>query len=166
MDRKKPAVEKATSNQKASTTATLDTVDANTDATIEEDIQDNIVAEGWTEVKRRRSRVASSVEILRGVAIAGATSLEAAEKMDYLHLFYVKEGTTDVQVREHLAKICGSDVCTVVSLKSRGKYASFKLGVPSKLTQRVMAAENWTKDICLKQWTQNFRNFRKKHKPV
>ncbi|KAJ8735942.1 hypothetical protein PYW07_007562 [Mythimna separata] len=112
--------------------------------------------DGWTEVRHRRSQRSLS-NVLRGTAAPGATKLEASERWRYLHLFYVKQGTSDSQVRDHLTTICGTDVCTVEVLKSRGKYASFKLGVPSKLAAQVVAPENWAEDICVKPWRRNFR---------
>ncbi|KAJ8735113.1 hypothetical protein PYW08_014363 [Mythimna loreyi] len=112
--------------------------------------------DGWTEVRNRRSQRSLS-NVLRGTAAPGTTNLEASERWRYLHLFYVKQGTSDSQVRDHLTRICGADVCTVEVLKSRGKYASFKLGVPSKLADQVVAPGNWAEDICVKPWRRNFR---------
>lgn len=112
--------------------------------------------ESWEEVKRRRSR-ASLPGVLRGTAAPGSTPLQASERWSYLHLYYVQEGTTTEQVKNHLKSICGSDVCTVDELKPRGRYASFKLGVPSKNAGSVMSSENWAEDICVKPWRQNFR---------
>lgn len=113
--------------------------------------------DGWVEVRHRRSR-RSLGNVVRGTAAPGTTKLEASERWRYLHLFYVKQGTTDSQVREHLLTICGTDVCTVEVLKSRGNYASFKLGVPSKLADQVSAVHNWAEDICVKPWRHNFRD--------
>jgi hypothetical protein len=112
--------------------------------------------EEWTDVKRRRSR-ASQAGVLRGTASPGTTSLSAAERRRFLHLYYVQEGTTVEQVRAHLTAVCGGDVCSVEELKARGSYASFKLGVPTKLAERVMSADIWSVDICIKPWRQNFR---------
>lgn len=119
-------------------------------------IKDDTVEDGWTEVRRRRTR-ASFSSVLRGTAAPGTTKLEASERWRYLHLYYVKQGTSDSQVREHLLNICGGDVCTVDVLKARGNYASFKLAVPSRLAEIVMSAQNWAEDICVKPWRRNFR---------
>lgn len=113
----------------------------------------------WVEVKRGRSRASrtSLAGVRRGTASPGSTLLQASERWRYLHLFYVQEGTTVDQVQAHLRSICGSDVCTVDVLKSRGRYASFKLGVPSKYAESCMLPTNWAEDICVKPWRQNFR---------
>lgn len=110
----------------------------------------------WEEVKRKRSRF-SLPGVLRGTAAPGSTLLHAAERRRYLHLYYVREGTTDEQVRQHLTSICGSGECTVEKLKSRGLYSSFKLGVPLKHADNIMSSDNWAEDICVKPWRQNFR---------
>lgn len=118
--------------------------------------KDTISDREWKEVTRRRSR-GLPAGVMRGTAAPGGTQLEACERRRFLHLFYLKLGTTEAQVRSHLAKICGSDVCVVEALKARGKYASFKLDVPLKLGDKIMLPENWAEDICIKPWTQNFR---------
>lgn len=119
----------------------------------------------WTEVRRRKPSLSARVSlpgVLRGSAAPGATLLSAAEKRTYLHLYYVKVGTTVEQVNAHLKEICGGDVCTVEALKARGNYASFKLAVPPGLTDHILSPENWAVDICVKPWRQYFRNFQGK----
>ncbi|XP_028167839.1 uncharacterized protein LOC114358153 isoform X2 [Ostrinia furnacalis] len=111
---------------------------------------------GWIQVRRKRAHT-SLPGVLRGTAVPGATSLCAAERWRYLHLYYVQEGTTVEQVRTHLKSICDSDICTVEALKPRGRYASFKLGVPAKYAENVMSSNNWAEDICVKPWRQSFR---------
>lgn len=112
--------------------------------------------DGWVEVRPRRKRT-SLPGVLRGTATPGSTLLQASERWRYLHLYYVQEGTTIQEVSKHLESICGNDMCTVEELKPRGRYASFKLGVPTKSAENVMSPENWAKDICIKPWRQNFR---------
>lgn len=68
------------------------------------------------------------------------------------HLYYVKVGTTDQQIRDHLTAICGSDLCTVETLTPKGKYASFKLGILAKLADNILNVNNWAEDICIKPW--------------
>lgn len=118
-------------------------------------------ASGWTEVKSSRRSLPSSRSraqgVLSGTASPGTTLLRAAERRQYLHLYYVMEGTTEIQVRDHLNTICGENICTVEALKARGSYASFKLGVPSTVAERLMEPANWAKGICVKPWRQNFR---------
>lgn len=109
--------------------------------------------EGWTEVKRPRR----SLGVKRGTAMPGATQLEASERLRYIHVYYLKIGTTDERVRAHLEVVCGEDVCTVETLKAKGNYASFKLTVPSRYAERVMDPSNWAKDIAVKPWRQLFR---------
>jgi hypothetical protein len=110
----------------------------------------------WIQVKRRQVR-SSLPGLLRGTAAPGTTALCASERWKYLHLYYVQEGTTVEQVRAHLNSICENSDCTVDELKSRGRYSSFKLGVPARLADNVMSANNWAEDICVKPWRQNFR---------
>lgn len=111
----------------------------------------------WTVVERTKRGRTSLPGVLRGTAAPGTTSLRASEPWRYLHLYYVQEGTTVEQVRAHLQSICGDSDCTVEELKSRGRYSSFKLGVPLKMADRVMLPTNWAEDICVKPWRQNFR---------
>jgi hypothetical protein len=121
--------------------------------------KDNSKSE-WTEVVRRGRARESLPGVLRGTAGPGATSLRAAERRSFLHLFYIQEGTTAEQVRAHLSKICNGDVCTVEELKARGNYASFKIAVPTKLVESVMCAGNWAEGICVRPWRHNFRGKR------
>lgn len=111
----------------------------------------------WTEVTGKRPRK-SDPNVSRGTAAPGSTGLEASERLQYLHLCYVKQGTTEDMVLDHLKTICGDDQCTAQLLKSRGNYASFKLSVPMKWSQSVLAPENWTQDICVKPWKRLFRD--------
>lgn len=112
--------------------------------------------EGWIEVKRKRPRNLHR-EVIRGTASPGTTQLEASEQSRYLHLYFVKTGTAAAQVLAHLEHICGEGSCTVDTLKARGNYASFKLCVPSKMSEIVMSPNNWAENICIKPWRQNFR---------
>lgn len=114
---------------------------------------------GWKQVEHRRDRTSQS-KVLHGTACPGVTLLHAAERKAFLHLFYVKEGTTEDQVRAHLQTVCGEDVSTVEALRSRGSYASFKIGVPCRLADLVMLPNNWAEGICIKAWRQNFRSKR------
>lgn len=112
------------------------------------------------EVLQRQPTRNSTPNVLRGTATPGSTLLEASERIKYLHLFYVKEGTSEDQVREHIktiCTICADDHFTVDALKSRGRYASFKIGVPFKWSERLLCPQNWAEDICIKPWRQLFR---------
>lgn len=118
----------------------------------------NVAAtQGWTKVSYKRPRSRTS-NILHGTATPGSTLLEASDRFIYLHLYYVKSGTKENQVLDHLKTISNSDAFTVEALKARGQYASFKIGVPAKLAECIMNAKNWTEDICIKHWSQNFRS--------
>lgn len=110
----------------------------------------------WKEVTKKRTRV-SPVGVMRGEAAPGSTKLEAAERRRYLHLYYVKVGTTEAEVSDYLNALCGGNSCLVETLKARGSYASFKLDVPSKLADSIMTPGNWAEDICVKPWRQSFR---------
>lgn len=112
---------------------------------------------GWTEVRRKRSIRSALSHATRGSAAAGSTQLEASEWLRRIHLFYVKEGTTENQIKSHLKSITGSEGIEVKTLKPRGPYASFKLSVPSNLFDQVMAPESWPLNVCVKPWTQPFR---------
>lgn len=113
-------------------------------------------SDSWMEVNRKRYRTANG-RATRGSAIAGSTQLEASEWFRRVHLFFVKQGTTVEQVKAHLKCVTGSEEIKVESLKPRGPYASFKLTVPSKLLNKVMAPESWPQDVCVKPWSQPFR---------
>ncbi|KAG6450268.1 hypothetical protein O3G_MSEX006487 [Manduca sexta] len=111
----------------------------------------------WKQVTHKRMRHRTS-NILRGTAVPGSTTLEAASRSIYLHLYYVKLGTSENEVLSHLKCICPSDAYIVEALKARGNYASFKLEVPAKFSQHIMSTENWAEGICVKLWKQNFRS--------
>lgn len=146
-----PSVAPAISVQKLMRAESTASISVNNSQDCERIDKDN-----WREVTRKRARP-SLPGVLRGTAAPGSTMLHAAERRRYLHLYYVREGTTVEQVREYLKALCGSDECTVEALKSRGLYASFKLGVPLKQAENIMSPGNWAEDICIKPWRQNFR---------
>lgn len=122
---------------------------ANDDAT-EPDVSD------WIEVRHRRNR-RSLENVIRGTAASESSTLLAAERKSYLHLYYVKVGTTVDQVTAHLKSICSEDYCSAEALKPRGDYASFKLTVPTKHITMYMSPENWTEDVHIKRWRSGFR---------
>lgn len=114
----------------------------------------------WTEVRRRRPKsIARVTNVVRGTAVAtpGQSHLEAAERRRYLHLYFVKIGTTAEKVQAHLRSICNGADCTIETLKPRGDYASFKLGVPICHVDNALSPANWAADICIKPWQQRFR---------
>lgn len=111
----------------------------------------------WTEVRRKRTRH-TPTNVTRGTASPTSTSLLAAERKAYLHLYYVKSGTTVEQVIQHLHTICPDDECVAEVLKSRGDYASFKLSVPAKHSSKYLSPEHWAEDVHIKPWRSGFRN--------
>ncbi|KAJ8729821.1 hypothetical protein PYW07_016859 [Mythimna separata] len=113
-------------------------------------------ADDWIEVRHRRNR-RSLENVVRGTAVPESSSLLAAERKSYLHLYYVKVGTTVDQVTAHLKTICNDDICSAEALKPRGDYASFKLTVPTKHVNMYMSPENWVEDVCIKPWRSGFR---------
>ncbi|XP_052747903.1 uncharacterized protein LOC128200024 [Galleria mellonella] len=115
-------------------------------------------AREWIEIKRPRTR-RSLVNVTRGTAIPtdNNITLSAAQRKSYLHLYYVKIGTTVEQVNEYLRTICPGDNCSAEALKSRGDYASFKLSVPTKHLDKYLASENWIEDVYIRPWRSGFR---------
>lgn len=110
----------------------------------------------WITVRSKRVRRASN-NVARGTAAPGTTELEAAERKCYLHLYYLKSGTSVEQVTKHLLNICPRDNCLVEQLKPRGDYASFKLTVPFKHMNIYMSPEHWAEDVHIKPWRSGFR---------
>lgn len=109
-------------------------------------------------IQVRRRRVQRSLEnVTRGTAAPSATSLFAAERKSYLHLYFLKMGTTADEVVKYLRTIAPDDNCTAETLKSRGDYASFKLSVPTKNLSKYLSPENWAEDVHIKPWRSNFR---------
>lgn len=82
--------------------------------------------------------------------------LVAAEQPRYIHLYYVQVGTLSESVKEYVDIITGTKTCHVETLKARGQYASFKIGVPSSLYETVMTPDKWPENVCIKPWTKNF----------
>lgn len=114
----------------------------------------------WSEVTNRRatrSQRTSQYSIARGTAAPGSTTLEASERKFYLHVYYLKAGTTVEQMITHLLSICPNDTCFVEQLKSRGDYASFKITVPTKNKDLYMSPTNWAEDVHIKPWRGGFR---------
>lgn len=114
----------------------------------------------WIEVKRSRHPRRASDKVTLGTAVPSSsspTSLSAAERKTYLHLYYVKLGTTVDEVLEYLRYVCSDAICTAETLKARGDYASFKLCVPTKHLDKYLCAETWPEDVCVKLWRNGFR---------
>ncbi|CAH0683130.1 unnamed protein product [Spodoptera exigua] len=95
-----------------------------------EDVMQN---SGWTEVNRReKQKYKQPTGIMRGTASPGATQLEASERWRYLHLFYVKVGTTENQTRFSGIKVVnwnneiqrGTAVALQVCRSSVGVYST------------------------------------------
>lgn len=113
-------------------------------------------ASNWIEVKPRRLR--RPIEnVTRGTAVPGSTMLSAAERKSYLHLYFVKPGTTEDQVADYLRSICPDDKCLVEALKPRGDYASFKLSVLTRYVDTYLAPQHWAEDVHIKPWRSGFR---------
>lgn len=111
-------------------------------------------------VKKPSRRVLPTASgIIRGSADPLHSQLKAAEQARFVHLYNVAKGTTDREVNNYVQTLTGSTECTVESIKTRGNYASFKLGVPLTYYQIVMNPEKWPLDICIKPWV-NFRSQR------
>lgn len=106
---------------------------------------------------RRQRPLSAITSLVRGTAAPGGTALEAADRNRFLHLFYLKSGTTEEQVTSYINSICGGEVCRAETLKAKGDYASFKLCIPTSMTNTVMCSENWATDVCIKPWRQLFR---------
>lgn len=143
------------------------------------DINDTVRGEGWSVVARRpprnRNRPAMSLDsanrgpnneqrrfrspagLLRGTAAPGSTDLEASERQRNFHIYYLKLGTTENQVKTHISKVTGCADCKIDTLKARGPYASFKVCVPSACSERLLAPDNWPENVCIKPWRRPFR---------
>ncbi|CAK1551417.1 unnamed protein product, partial [Leptosia nina] len=94
------------------------TLQANATRTNDSSVRDeNPQWENVTHRRTARSRRTSHDSIARGTAAPGSTSLEASERKAYLHVYYLKSGTTVEQMVNHLMTICPNDVCRVEQLK-------------------------------------------------
>lgn len=111
----------------------------------------------WKTVQMKRPRRSS--DVIRGTAAPGSTTLRAAERKSFIHVYFLKVGTTADQVLEHLNSIRPDDTCTAESLKPRGDYASFKVGVPSKHVTEFLCEKHWDEDVHVKPW-HTFRKSR------
>lgn len=102
--------------------------------------------EEWsTVVKRKRAAIA-----IRG-SFGGA--VRGAEVVKNYHFYPFHRDTTVADMNDYIKKItnCTADF-TVVKLKSKGDYASFKVGIPTKLSTLVLKAENWPRHSFIKEW--------------
>ncbi|CAB3232841.1 unnamed protein product [Arctia plantaginis] len=108
----------------------------------------------WTVVtKKQKGRVHSKT--LQRKEITYPPGLEVANGWTHLHLYNVLLGTTAKRVLTYVKSLCGYPDCTVVALKTRAEYASFKIGVPVELAEKILKAENWTGNIRIKPWKFN-----------
>lgn len=110
----------------------------------------------WVTVRPKRTRRLAK-NVACGTAAPGTMELEASERKSYLHLYYLKTGTTVEQVVRHLLSICPDDSCFAEPLKARGDYASFKLTVPTKHLDIYMSPDHWTENVHIKPWRNGFR---------
>lgn len=110
----------------------------------------------WVTVRPKRVRRLSK-NVACGTAAPGTMEMEASERKSYLHLYYLKSGTTVEQVVRHLLSICPNDSCFAEPLKARGDYASFKLTVPTKHLDIYMSPDHWTENVHIKPWRSGFR---------
>jgi hypothetical protein len=115
-------------------------------------------SDSWVEVAKGTRRTRNPPQgVLCGSAAPGASQLQASEKRRNIHLFYVKMGTTNEQVKNHLINLTGRSDCDVESLQARGPYASFKLVIPMACSDSILSSESWPEGVCVKPWRRPFR---------
>lgn len=108
----------------------------------------NSNASGKFETARtKRQSLLSSIRCTGGPNV---TALKAVEHMKYIHLWNMVSNADDVQ--KYLSSLCQNRTCTVEELKSKGKYKSYKLGVPASVFNICLSPDVWPENARIKMW--------------
>lgn len=110
----------------------------------------------WTTVRRRERR---PLVILRGTA-EECHGLTAIERKRFLHIWSLHPDTSEELVLGYTQAVCPAVVCTAEKLRSKGDYASFKVGVPESAFDRLHTENAWPLNTSVKEW-----EFRRKSRP-
>lgn len=117
----------------------------------------------WTVVTRKINKYPTS-EVKKG----GNTSIfeiEGTEKKKFLHVWQLKKGTTQDMIEKHVKNILGQETNIKVELiktRTEREYASFTIGVPSSLYDKLCEPQCWPVDVEFCEWVW-FRKSRNTH---
>lgn len=107
----------------------------------------------WTIVQQKKKRYPSS-QVIKGGSTATAT-IQGTEKKKFLHVWRLKKDTTVESLEIYVKGICGQEVAvTVEKIKHRTErdYASFIIGVPESIYDKLCKPECWAINIEFCEW--------------
>lgn len=143
----------AASTSSASTSAASTSIPSNGDPPpssdgTKTDVQLSDQASGshpWTLINRKK----------RPISVRG--SQRNLEELKYYHLYPLHPDTSLDDMTSYIQSITTVSTSSfkVSKIKSRGEYASFKLGVPASAVQDVVKSKHWPKHSFLKEWVNN-----------
>lgn len=87
---------------------------------------------------------------IRGRAGPEVTSLKAVEFLKFIHLWNMVSSADEI--RAYLETMCPGGICTVLELKAKGSYKSYKIGVPNELYDKCLSADVWPRNARVKAW--------------
>jgi hypothetical protein len=81
-----------------------------------------------------------------------AKSLPVAERMAWLHLWRLHEDVTPGEVLKYLNERVPGKKYVVEQQKAKGKYSSFKVGVPEEMRDGFLDANSWPNGAAVSRW--------------
>lgn len=88
-------------------------------------------------------------------------NLEAIERKKHLHIWRLEPNTTVEQIQKHVESLCGLQIKVKVEKivhKTKRDYASFIVGVPEKMFDKISHPQAWPRNTEFGEWIWFRRN--------
>lgn len=133
----------------------------NTKVTLE--IQENKIenVNDWKEVRRRKNRFPSN-EVRKGGSTS-SSEIHGTERKKFLHVWRLKKETTAENLEIYVKnKLGGAEVpikIEKINHKTERDYASFRIGVPESVYEKLNQPELWPVNVEFCEWIWFRRSF-------
>jgi hypothetical protein len=99
----------------------------------------------WSTVAKKKRPAA-----VRGILGGG---VKGSDVVKNYHFYPFHPETSAADMSNYLKKLanCNAEF-TIAKLKSKGDYASFKIGIPVKLSTLILKPDNWPRYSFIKEW--------------
>lgn len=109
--------------------------------------------EEWRIVQKRKKKYPNS-QVIRGGCM-DTRDIQGTEKKKFLHVWRLRKDTKEEHLEMYVKSICGKEVeITVEKVKHKTErdYASFIIGVPESLYDKLCKPECWAVNIEFCEW--------------
>lgn len=125
-------------------------------------LEKDFSSEEWKVVNNKKKAKKVVDNAIKKGGNAQIAAIQAIQRKKYLHVWSLHPDTSEKAICEHVVGICGTDDIKVEKIipKSKRDYASFMIGVPESLFEKVNNVDSWPLNARFNQWVW-FRNSRK-----